>query len=365
MAECIKDLVRSGKKTNPDTQYIIHDIHGEIWTYPEGVPGLEATMPIPIEYGEGDLKSILWSLHHSRHGEPTLLATIDWDIPLSMMLHTAPVDVLISRLYVHKEDGRLSEFTFDYNEVAMTHTKAKTVFGSSAMLNAFEIVAIPKLVTTISSYDRRMMYQMAVRTPLLLLAYWLTLVATIFLFLLSLTWWRRYPLFPRGRRAHVTTAKEDGVVPGVQGGRLLRRHQPVWVHAVGVHRHVREEPGGAAVDRVVLSGIAATAAVHPVLPRAVPGLSEVRRHNYATNSPWLPPAHLVGLGRYGTPRKADRGAEALEDFTKEVLNMLYVVTYSALFDCVRKPGGPPPPAYVDLFAAASTLDEALTDSTLE
>jgi hypothetical protein len=48
-----------------------------------------------------------------------------------------------------------------------------------------------------------------------------------------------------------------------------------------------------------------------------------------------------------------------------VLDMLYVVTYGALFDCVRKPGGPPPVPYHDLFGAASDLDEALCDSTLE
>ena len=60
-----------------------------------------------------------------------------------------------------------------------------------------------------------------------------------------------------------------------------------------------------------------------------------------------------------------RDADALHDFTTEVLDMLYVIRYSALFDCARRPGGPPPPDYVPIFKNAETLDIALTDSTIE
>lgn len=45
--------------------------------------------------------------------------------------------------------------------------------------------------------------------------------------------------------------------------------------------------------------------------------------------------------------------------------MLYVVRYSALFDCGRHPGGPPPPEYQPIFANAGTLETAIFDSTIE
>lgn len=109
IVECIKSIVRSGTKTNPNTEYIVHDLHGNLWTYPEGVPGSEADMPIPIEYGEGDFKTILWALYYSRKSVDTLLVTIDWDIALTMMLYKTAIDILISRCYVHRDDLRLSE----------------------------------------------------------------------------------------------------------------------------------------------------------------------------------------------------------------------------------------------------------------
>ena len=79
------------------------------------------------------------------------------------------------------------------------------------------------------------------------------------------------------------------------------------------------------------------------------------------------PGRYLEFLRHGTPRKAKspRDAEALKDFTIEVLDMLYVVRYSALFDCGRRPGGPLPPEYHPIFANAGTLETAIFDSTIE
>ena len=167
----IKDIVRAGKKTNLDTEYIVHDVHGSIWTHPSGVAGLDSEMPITIEYGEGDLKAIVWSLHHARHGERTLLITIDSDSPLSLLAHASTVDVLIARIFVHPEDGKLDEFSFKYSDVALTQASARRKFGSKK-LAAFEIVMIPEIVKKIGSYDRRLMYLMAVNYPAMRATAW-------------------------------------------------------------------------------------------------------------------------------------------------------------------------------------------------
>lgn len=217
--------------------------------------------------------------------------TIDWDIPLSMMLYSAPVDILISRVYVHRDDMKLSEFTFDGSEVAMTEAKAKSKFGS-LRVSAFEIINIPGLVASIPSYDRRMMYLMACL--------------------------------------------------GFKG----------CDYCLGLNRFGFTE----AVYRAIYEDSLEA-------PKWI--LSCFSPSNPLRRMIRFLPGKFLDFLRRAKPRKADRGPEALRDFTQEVLDMLYVVTYSAHFDVSRQPGGPPPLPYTDIFAGATTLDEALGDTTIE
>lgn len=70
-AKLLKEIVRKGSKTSSDTQYIVHDMDGDVWTNLQ-IPGAHSTMP-EVHYGEGDLKALMWALHHSRTGDATLI----------------------------------------------------------------------------------------------------------------------------------------------------------------------------------------------------------------------------------------------------------------------------------------------------
>ena len=97
LSDMMIERIKHQKGTCPDTQYIIHNMDGDILTYPAIPGGYESTMQ-PLFYGEGDLKAIMWTMHHARDGERTLLATIDWDLPITTMPYDACVDILISRV---------------------------------------------------------------------------------------------------------------------------------------------------------------------------------------------------------------------------------------------------------------------------
>jgi hypothetical protein len=156
-AEAIKRVVRDGKRTNAKTEYIIHDCHGKVWTYPEGIPGAEADMDPPSSYGEGDLKAIIWSLYYARFSDRVLLVTIDWDMPLMLAVHAAPIDVKISDVYVSVSEKE--PFEFDPDRVKMTAKGAGDVFGSRS-IRAAEIIDVMSIMDGVS-YDRRLMFLMA------------------------------------------------------------------------------------------------------------------------------------------------------------------------------------------------------------
>lgn len=70
----MRDIVVRGDKTGDDTEYILHDMDGDVWTNRQ-VPGGAHEKMSNILYGEGDLKALRWSLYHSKGGDDTLLVS--------------------------------------------------------------------------------------------------------------------------------------------------------------------------------------------------------------------------------------------------------------------------------------------------
>lgn len=172
LADLLKDLIVSGKKAppkkqkvNPATQYIIHDMDGGIWTDLQVPGGAHVGMP-PIQYGEGDLKALRWSLYHARRGEKTLLVTIDWDSSFTLLPFDAPIDILIGRVFVSKAEAESLPFQYNATRVELVKRSATKSF-SGQIHPAFEILHIQNMIRGIGrrrgieSFDMRLVYSMA------------------------------------------------------------------------------------------------------------------------------------------------------------------------------------------------------------
>jgi hypothetical protein len=58
----------------------------------------------PTNYGEGDLKCIMWATHFSDFASaPVLIMTIDWDVILALILYMINAHVWIGTVYIHEE----------------------------------------------------------------------------------------------------------------------------------------------------------------------------------------------------------------------------------------------------------------------
>lgn len=69
-----------------------------------------------------------------------------------------------------------------------------------------------------------------------------------------------------------------------------------------------------------------------------------------------PAAFIRVVGEAWRPRSCK---STLADLSREILNMLYCLTYFNGFDSQRTPGGPPPPEEIDLFPGMTTIAELL------
>jgi hypothetical protein len=155
LVECIKQVIREGVQTNPHTIYIVDDNHGERWVHPvtdAADPNLvENGMP-PLWYGEADLKALHWGLYFDGCDVgPVAFATNDWDSVLTMLLHKAPIDIILGSVLVHDdEDG--TPFVFDPLRVALRDPKKEWDCPGK---RAFEIIHMDVLHTKYPEYDRR------------------------------------------------------------------------------------------------------------------------------------------------------------------------------------------------------------------
>jgi hypothetical protein len=162
VSQLIKDIVVKQDKTTEGTQYIVHDMDGVVWTN-EQFPGGAHEGMAEVHYGEGDLKALMWLLHHSRGGALCLLVTIDWDAAFTLMAYKGlRLHILIARVHVSKFDEGGPAFEYDSSSVGHTAASATKKFSGS-MVPAFEILDMPKFFdNTPFSFDQTLVYIMAI-----------------------------------------------------------------------------------------------------------------------------------------------------------------------------------------------------------
>ena len=135
--ESIKEYLRSGWGRR-GVQYIIDAQDGRRWAY----PAVDITMPA-LNYGEGDMKSILWATHYARES-PVLVMTIDWDVILAVSLYAANIHVWIGTVFADREDAATLD-QYDETKVKLTRKGGQQRWGADRATAMLEILEMPRI----------------------------------------------------------------------------------------------------------------------------------------------------------------------------------------------------------------------------
>ena len=141
--ESIIDLILS-KKAFLGTRIILDRQNTKRWCYPAGYTEL---MP-RLNYGEGDMKCIHWA---NFLDGPVLVMTIDWDVPLALLLFKREIDVWISTVWIESRIEKPVPFTASIAK----HTKYKAVAEWSKPERAPEVIHMESVIGGSSLIDRQ------------------------------------------------------------------------------------------------------------------------------------------------------------------------------------------------------------------
>ena len=145
--ESIKEYLRSGWGRR-GVQYIIDAQDGRRWAY----PAVDITMPA-LNYGEGDMKSILWATHYARE-DPVLVMTIDWDVILAVSLYTANIHVWIGTVFADRDDAATLMW-YDETRVKLTRKGGQQRWGADRTTPMLEILEIAGATQDADDADAR------------------------------------------------------------------------------------------------------------------------------------------------------------------------------------------------------------------
>ena len=141
--ETIIDLVLC-KKAFQGTRIIMDRQNTKRWVYPAAYTEL---MPM-LNYGEGDMKCIHWG--NFLEGE-VLVMTIDWDVPLALLLFKKEIDVWISTVWI---EDRLKD-PVPFTASIAKHTKYKAISEWKKPEKAPEVIHMESVIGNSNLIDRQ------------------------------------------------------------------------------------------------------------------------------------------------------------------------------------------------------------------
>lgn len=152
--ECIKYCLTTIQGGRRGVQYILDCIDGTRWFYP-ALGRDRITMP-PVQYGEGDMKSIMWALHLRdaiSKDAPVLVMTIDWDVVLALTQYHSDIHVWIGYVYVHA-DNYVGVMPYGADLVNLTRRKAIEQWKDDAR-ETLEIINMNRVCRDLSRTERQ------------------------------------------------------------------------------------------------------------------------------------------------------------------------------------------------------------------